>query len=180
MNNEVVHGLPDESKTLKDGDLVTLDLGAEVNGWFADSAITVGVGSLSSAAHNLQIITRQALKLAIKEVVPGETFGDIGYSISQYAKKHRYGVAHNLTGHFIGNSVHEAPEVPNMGHAGQGLKMIPGMTFCIEPMFTIGSGSVQVAGQEFWTVVTVDGTLAAHFEHTVAVTETGCEILTKI
>jgi methionyl aminopeptidase len=179
VNNEIAHGVPSELKILNEGDVASLDLGAEVDGWFADAAITVGVGDISTGARNLIYATRLALKEGIRAAKPGGTLGDIGEAIETFAKRHHYRIAKGLTGHFIGQAVHEEPEVPNYGRKRTGIVLEPGMVFCVEPMLNIGTEEVYIAGKGFWTYVTADEMPSAHFEHTIAITDNGVEILTR-
>ena len=178
VNNAVVHGVPRADHILREGDIVSLDLDASVDGWCADAAITVPVGSVSTAAKNLLTVTKDALYKGIAQARPGNTTGDIGYAIYEYATRSRYGVVRDLIGHGIGRSPHEDPQVPNYGRRGRGDRLVPGMTLCIEPMINIGSEDVEHQPGDEWTIYTSDQTLSAHFEHTVAITEDGALILT--
>lgn len=178
VNDEVVHGIPLEDIILEDGDIVSLDLGVEHKNLITDSAITVPVGSVSEKVEALLKVTKKALEKGIEAAQPGNTVGDIGHAIESFVKPHGYGIVKILAGHGVGYSVHEDPYIPNYGKPGTGEKLIPGMVIAIEPMFTLGSDEVAVTEDEY-TYVTYDGSLSAHFEHTVAITEQGPVILTK-
>lgn len=178
VNNEVVHGVPSRKRVLKPGDIVSLDLDASVDGWCADSAMTVPVGAVSSAARNLLTVTREALFRGIGQARVGNTVGDIGAAIQRHAERSRYGVVRDLVGHGIGRTPHEDPQVSNYGRPGRGDRLRPGMTICIEPMVNIGRFEVGHLPGDVWTIATDDGSLSAHFEHTVAITEDGPDILT--
>jgi len=178
VNDEVVHGLPSKDRVLRTGDIISLDMGASVDGWFADAAMTVPVGDVSPAARNLLTVTRESLYRGIAQARAGNTLGDIGAAVQKHAERSRYGVIRELVGHGIGNTVHEAPQVANYGRPGTGEKLLPGMTICIEPMINIGKREVVHKPGDEWTIFSADGSLSAHFEHTVAITEAGPEILT--
>ena len=174
INADVVHGMPSEDKILVEGDLVTVDIGANYEGWHADSAVTYGVGVVSSGANNLLVVTKNALKEGIKKARSGNTIGDVSRAVYQYATRNGFRPAIGLTGHFIGERVHMDPSVPNVPpHAStHDVKLVVGMTFCIEPMLCIGSGEVEVMA-DGWTIRTKDGGLSAHFEHTIEVSADG-------
>lgn len=178
VNDEVAHGVPDKRRVLQEGDIVSLDLDAGVDGWIADAATTVGVGKIAPAAQNLLLGTREALSEAIKQARVGNTVGHIGAAIQKTAQKHRYHVVRALCGHGIGRTPHEDPDVCNYGRPGQGMRLRSGMTICIEPMINIGRSDVLHIEDDPWTIVTADETLSAHFEHTVAITDDGPVILT--
>lgn len=178
VNDAVVHGVPSKSIILQDGDIVSLDMDASVDGWCADATITVGVGTISSAARNLLIVTREALFKGINQARPGNTTGDIGYAVEQHASRSRYGVVRDLIGHGIGRTPHEDPQVPNYGRRGAGTRLRAGMTICIEPMVNAGTREVVHRPGDDWTIFTRDSSLSAHFEHTVAITEDGPDVLT--
>lgn len=178
VNDEVAHGVPDVRRVLQDGDIVSLDLDAAVDGWIADAATTVAVGRIAPVAQNLLIGTREALMEAIKQARIGNTVGHISSAIQKTAQRHRYHVVRDLCGHGIGRTPHEEPDVFNYGRPGQGMKLKAGMTICIEPMINVGKSDVVHVNDDPWTIVTEDGTLSAHFEHTVAITEAGPVILT--
>ncbi|HEY3329647.1 MAG TPA: type I methionyl aminopeptidase [Capsulimonadaceae bacterium] len=177
VNEEVVHGVPGK-RVLRNGDIISLDTGASVGGWHADAAITVVVGGASPAAEKLLSVTRQAMLEGIAQARPGKRIGDISAAIQWHAERSGYGVVRSLVGHGIGRSPHEEPQVPNYGRSNQGLLLKPGMVICIEPMVNIGTGEVNHVPGDDWTIVTADRSLSAHFEHTVAVTENGPDLLT--
>lgn len=180
INAEVVHGIPTAKKILKEGDVVSLDLGIKHDGLFTDHAITVGVGALSKERTKLIQVTQEALAVALEALVPGARTGDVGHAVESFAKKQGgYGVVKALAGHGVGRAIHEDPFIPNYGRAGTGERFVPGMVVAIEPMLTLGSDEV-VEGVDGYTMKTEDGSCAAHFEHTVLITETGYEILTQI
>lgn len=178
VNDEVVHGIPLKEIILEEGDIVSLDLGLKHKGLITDGAITVPVGKISKEAKTLISATKEALDLGIKMAKPGNTTGDIGNAISSVAEKFGYGVVKILSGHGVGYSVHEDPYVPNYGKPGTGEKLVPGMVLAIEPMFNLGSEEV-CATEDEYTYVTEDGSISAHFEHTIVITEKGSIILTK-
>lgn len=185
INDEVVHGIPGFEK-LREGDIISLDLGMKWKGLYTDAAITVGVEKISSDAEKLLNITKIALEKGIGVIKEGATTGDIGYAIQSYVEKQRlpagrqgFNVVKKLVGHGVGYNVHEEPEIPNFGKKGEGIVLKEGMVFAIEPMVVIGNGDV-ILDKNNWTWKTKDGSLAAHFEHTIAVTKKGCEVLTKI
>lgn len=176
INDEVVHGFPGE-RVLQDGDIISIDIGACYKGYHGDSAWTYTVGEVSDDAKYLLEHTEKALYEGIKQAKVGNRIGDIGYAIEKYAKEHNLGVVKELVGHGVGISVHEAPDVPNYGTKGTGPKIRDGMVIAIEPMLTLGSPDIYVEDND-WTVVTVDSSLSAHFEHTIAITNEGVIILT--
>ena len=176
INDEVVHGFPSD-RVLQDGDIISIDIGACYKGYHGDSAWTYTVGEVSDDAKYLLEHTEQALYEGIKQAKVGNRIGDIGYAIEKYAKEHNLGVVKELVGHGVGTSVHEAPDVPNYGTKGTGPKIRDGMVIAIEPMLTLGSPDIYVEDND-WTVVTVDSSLSAHFEHTIAITNEGVIILT--
>ena len=176
INDEVVHGFPGE-RVLQDGDIISIDIGACYKGYHGDSAWTYTVGEVSDDAKYLLEHTEQALYEGIKQAKVGNRIGDIGYAIEKYAKEHNLGVVKELVGHGVGTSVHEAPDVPNYGTKGTGPKIRDGMVIAIEPMLTLGSPDIYVEDND-WTVVTIDSSLSAHFEHTIAITNEGVIILT--
>lgn len=179
VNNEVVHGIPKSSMVLKEGDIVSIDLGLKHKGLFTDHALTVPVGKISKKDEELLRVTRDALYEGIHAIVPGARIGDIGYAVEQFAKKHKYGNVRVLAGHGVGKYIHEDPFIPNYGKKGTGLVLKPGMVIAIEPMFNHGGDDVVVAS-DHWTFKTADGKRSAHFEHTVLITEDGAEILTEM
>ena len=176
INDEVVHGFPSE-RTLKDGDIISIDIGACYKGYHGDSAWTYQVGEISSEAKYLLEHTEKALYEGIKQAKVGNRIGDISAAIEKYATKHNLGVVKELVGHGVGTSVHESPDVPNYGKEGTGPRIKDGMVIAIEPMLTSGSPDIYVEDND-WTVVTDDGSLSAHYEHTIAITNDGVIILT--
>ena len=178
VNNEVVHGVPSGKRVLVEGDIVSLDLDASIDGWCADAALTVPVGTVSIAAKNLLTVSREALFRGISQARIGNTVGDISAAIQRHAERSRYGVVRDLVGHGIGQTPHEDPQVANYGKPGRGERLRAGMTICIEPMVNIGKHDVAHHKGDVWTIFTSDGSLSAHFEHTVAITEDGPDILT--
>ncbi len=176
VNDGVVHGIP-SAYVIKDGDVVKLDLGLKHRGFYLDSAITVGAGKITREAKKLIDVTRDALELAIREAQPGKTLGDVGYVVQRFVEKNKFSVVRTLTGHGIGRGLHEEPPVFNFGRRGDGDKLVPGMVLAIEPMVAVGSGATRTLRDD--SFVTADGSLAAHFEHTVAITEKGPKILTQ-
>jgi methionyl aminopeptidase len=178
INDEVVHGIPSSERRLASGDLISVDIGCILDGWHADCARTWPVGAASTAEFQLINATRQAMEAGISAAVPGRRIGDIGYAIESIARAHGYGVVRPFVCHGIGTSMHEDPQVPNYGRPGTGMRIEAGMCLAIEPMFTLGGDDVFV-DDDGWTVRTVDGTRAAHFENTIAVTEGGPQVLTS-
>jgi methionyl aminopeptidase len=176
VNEVVIHGIPD-ARVLQEGDIVDLDFGVIKEGWHADGAWTYGVGQVSDRAQRLMNVTRESLFQGIAKARVGNRVGDIGSTVQRYVEKNGYSVVRDLVGHGIGQSLHEEPSVPNFGRPGKGDLLRPGTTVCIEPMVNEGSHKVRTL-DDGWTVVTADGRLSAHYEHTVAVTEAGPEILT--
>lgn len=176
VNSQVVHGIPG-SYVLADGDLLSIDIGTTLEGYVSDSAVTVAVGTVSEEAVRLLEVTRECLMLAIAQMQIGNHLGDIGAAVQSYAEKNGYGVVRELVGHGIGTKMHEEPQVPNYGKAGSGIELRRGLVLAIEPMITQGTWHVRTLNDK-WTVVTEDGKLAAHFEHTIALTEDGPRILT--
>jgi methionyl aminopeptidase len=178
VNEEVVHGIPAAHRRLKEGDIVGLDFGAIVEGFHADAAITVPIGEIPPGVQRLIDVTREALDLAIAQVRPGNRIGDISAAVQRHAEAAGFGVVRAFVGHGIGRDLHEDPQIPNFGEPGKGVLLRPGMVLAIEPMVTMGHWAVRVLDDR-WTAVTEDGSLAAHFEHTVAVTEAGPDVLTR-
>lgn len=179
INHEVVHGLPTADRKISAGDIVGLDIGVVYDGIFSDHARTIAVGNISTAARQLLNDTEQALMDGISRASVGATTGDIGAAIEASLKKGTYGIIRQLCGHGVGKAVHEAPQIPNYGKPGSGTTLKAGMVLAIEPMVTVGGWEVQTAA-DGWTVVTADGSLAAHAEHTVLVTDAGPEIMTAL
>lgn len=179
VNDEVVHGIPNKRHILREGDIVSLDAGAIYKGYHSDAARTYGVGSVSAEAQQLMDVTKQAFFEGIKFAKAGNHLNDISSSIQAYAEKFGYGVVRDLVGHGIGTHLHEEPEIPNFSQKRKGIKLVPGMTFAIEPMINIGRADV-VWLDDDWTVVTDDGSLSAHYENTILITEGEPEILTLL
>ncbi len=177
INDEVIHGIPAKERVLKDGDIVSIDLGVKYNGYIADSAYTFAVGNVSPDAEKLMKVTYNALYKGIKAAVAGNRIGDIGYAVQSYVEDYGYDVVRAYVGHGVGKELHEEPQVPNYGRPGTGKRLKEGMVIAIEPMVTMGSAEVMVQN-DGWTVVTEDGSLAAHFEHTIAITDSEPIILT--
>lgn len=172
VNHEVVHGIPSKTRVLAEGDLVSVDVGVVLDGWYADAARTFGVGQIDEAARQLLEITEESLREGIAQAVAGRRLGDIGAAIQRVAERAGYGIVRDLVGHGIGRSPHEEPQVPNFGRPGRGLVLRPGMTLAIEPMINEGSAEVRTLSDR-WTVVTVDRSRSAHFEQTIAIEESG-------
>ena len=178
INDEVVHGIPSSHRRIKEGDIVGLDLGCIVEGYYADCAFTVPVGTVPPNVQKLLDVTRESLELAIKECWPGRRLSDVSHAVQSHVETHGLSVVRAFVGHGIGRALHEEPQVPNFGDPGRGPQLRPGMVLAIEPMVTMGSWEVRIL-DDGWTAVTKDGSLAAHFEHTVAVTEGEPEVLTR-
>jgi len=179
VNDEVIHGIPSKKRILKSGDIVSIDLGAKINGYNGDNAATFPCGDISDEARRLLDTTRESLYEAIRFAVPGGKLGDIAHAVQSYCEERGYGVVREYTGHGIGKALHEDPSVPNYGTAGRGVRLLPGMTIAIEPMINQGTAKIKVL-PDGWTVKTTDGKLSAHFEHTVAITKDGPVILTQV
>ncbi len=178
VNEEIVHGIPG-GRILEDGDLLKVDVGATIDSFIGDSAVTIGVGNISEEAAELIEVTEQSLYEGIAAAIDGARTGDIGHAVEQYAVSRGYGIVTEYVGHGIGRFLHEDPQVPNYGPAGRGAKLKKNMTIAIEPMVNIGGGKTRLL-PDLWTVVTADGSLSAHFEHTIAINKGKAEILTKI
>jgi len=177
VNHEVVHGIPSPYRALEEGDIVSVDVGVKLDGWFADSAVTFPVGDLDRDTQQLLDVTRQALEAGIREALPGKRLGDVGHAIQTVAENAGFSVVRELVGHGIGREPHEDPQVPNFGQPGRGALIQEGLVIAIEPMVNRGVPEVRTLPDR-WTVVTADHRLSAHFEHTVAVTRPGPRILT--
>lgn len=177
VNEELVHGIPGD-RVLKDGDIISIDIGAKYNGYHGDSAWTYAVGNISDETKRLLEVTEQSLYEGIKEVKPGARLSDVSHAIQTYAEGHDFSIVREYVGHGIGQDLHEDPQIPHYGPPNKGPRLKPGMVLAIEPMVNAGTRYVKTLADD-WTVVTVDGKMCAHFEHTVAITETGYEILTK-
>ena len=178
INEQIVHGIPD-GRRLQEGDILSLDVGAIFKGYHGDAAVTVGIGKISEQAQALMDTTAGALQAGIAQARSGNRMGDVSHSIQEYAETHGFAVVREYTGHGIGREMHEPLQVPNFGPASHGMVLRPGLTFALEPMLTAGSWRTRVLADQ-WTVVTEDGKLSAHFEHTVAVTEGEPQILTLL
>jgi methionyl aminopeptidase len=179
VNDELVHGIPNDSRVLSSGDIVTVDIGTIYEGYYSDTAYTFPVGKINNSAKKLLQVTEDSLYKAIEQVKPGNRLGDVSYAVQKYAEDFGFSIVREYCGHGVGRHLHEEPNVPNFGKPGTGIRLVEGMTFAVEPMVNFGKRHVDVLSNQ-WTVVTRDGSLCAHFEHTVAVTKDGCEILTKI
>jgi methionyl aminopeptidase len=178
INEVVVHGIPRKEDVLKDGDILSIDFGAFKDGWCGDSARTIPIGEVTPAAKTLMRITRESLERAIAACVPGNRLGDIGWAVQSHAEAHGYSVVRQFVGHGIGRAMHEEPHVPNYGEAGKGRRLSAGLVVAIEPMVNAGGPEVAVK-DDGWTAVTKDGSLSAHFEHSVAITDGGPVVLSK-
>jgi methionyl aminopeptidase len=178
INEEVVHGIPSAQRRVKEGDIVGLDLGCIVDGYYADCAFTLAVGDVPPRVQELLDATRQSLEAGIAECRSGRRLSDVSHAIQSHVEGHGFSVVRAFVGHGIGRALHEEPQVPNFGDPGRGPQLRPGMVLAIEPMVTMGSWEVRIL-DDGWTAVTKDGSLAAHFEHTIAVTEAGPEVLTS-
>jgi methionyl aminopeptidase len=177
-NAMIVHGIPG-SYRLKEGDVISLDVGVRYEGFVTDSATTVAVGEVPEETERLLETTRRCLEAAIEQARSGRRLGDIGNAIQALAESRGYGVVRDLVSHGVGRKMHEDPQIPNYGRPGTGARLLPGMTFAIEPMITLGSYDIRISEWDGWSIYTADGSLAAHFEHTVAVTENGPWVLTR-
>jgi methionyl aminopeptidase len=177
VNEEVVHGIPSTARVLRDGDIISLDVGVKLNGFFGDSAVTVPVGTVPPSTTDLLRVTREALDRAIEHVQIGGRLSDIGHAVQEWVEAHGYSIVREFVGHGIGEKLHEEPQIPNYGPPGRGPKLAEGMVLAIEPMVAMGRPETRVLS-DGWTAVTRDGSLAAHFEHTVAVSAGGPQVLT--
>ena len=178
INDEIVHGIPSPQRRIKEGDIVGLDLGCIVDGYYADCAFTVAIGEVSPSVQQLLDVTRESLELAIAQCTPGRRLSDVSHAVQRHVEAHGLAVVRAFVGHGIGRALHEEPQVPNFGDPGRGPQLRPGMVLAIEPMVTMGTYEVRIL-DDGWTAVTRDGSLAAHFEHTIAVTENGPDVLTR-
>lgn len=178
LNHEVVHGIPSAKRVLQDGDIVSLDAGVHLNGWYADAARTYPVGDVDAVSEVLLRVTQESLEAGIAMAKPGNHLGDIGSAVQSVAEQAGFTVVRDLVGHGIGRDPHEEPQVPNFGKPGRGLVLQAGMVLAIEPMVNAGVAGVRTLADR-WTVVTADKKRSAHFEHTVAITESGPKVLTK-
>lgn len=180
VNDEIVHGLPSAEKILQEGDIVGIDLGLRHKGLCTDAAVTLAVGTVDERSQKLLEVTKQALARAVSAARAGATTGDIGYAVESFVKTQgHFGIVHDLAGHGVGYAVHEEPFVPNYGKQGEGVMLQAGMVLALEPMLTLGSEKIVLADDGF-AYRTKDGSRSAHFEHTVVITETGAEVLTKM
>ncbi|MEO5902938.1 MAG: type I methionyl aminopeptidase [Gemmatimonadaceae bacterium] len=177
INNEIVHGIPSKKRILIEGDVVSIDVGVQFDGYHTDSATTVAVGRISAESEKLLSVTREALDAGVKAARAGNHLGDIGAAVQWIVENAGFSVVRDLVGHGIGTGFHEEPQVPNYGKPKRGIRLVPGLTIAIEPMVNVGKPGIRTMPDK-WTVVTLDGTRSAHFEHTVAVTENGPRILT--
>lgn len=178
VNEKVVHGIPSDDVVLAEGDIISIDTGATVDGWVGDNAYTFAVGEVSSDKRQLCAVTKEAMWAGIRAARPGNTLGDVGFAIQDHAESRGFGVVRDYVGHGVGHVMHEKPDVPNYGKKGRGLKLKAGMVIAIEPMITAGSYRVRVE-KDGWGVVTVDGKPAAHFENTIAITDEEPLVLTE-
>ena len=177
INNEIVHGIPSRKRVLIEGDIVSVDIGVKFEGYHTDSATTVPVGEIAEESRRLLTATRRALEAGVDAARSGNHLGDIGAAVQAVVENAGFSVVRDLVGHGIGSGFHEEPQVPNYGKPKRGLRLVPGLTIAIEPMVNIGKSGIRTMPDR-WTVVTIDGTRSAHFEHTVAITENGPRILT--
>ena len=178
INDEIIHGIPNRKRIIQNGDIVSIDVGAFIDGFHGDNAYTFAAGDISDEAKKLLEATEQSLYEAIKVAVAGNRIGDIGNAVSNYVEDRGFSVVREYVGHGVGRDLHEDPEVPNFGKAGHGVRLVPGMTIAIEPMINAGGREVKRLADK-WTVVTADHSLSAHFEHTVVITADGPVIMTK-
>jgi len=179
VNNKVIHGIPNANEKLKSGDIVSIDVGAYFNGFHGDCAYTFPCGDISEDAKRLLCTTQEALYEGIDKARVGNRVGDIGSAVQKYAEVRGYSVVREFTGHGVGSNLHEDPSVPNYGTAGRGVRLLPGMTIAIEPMINEGTKDIIILPDQ-WTVITADGKLSAHFEHSIAITSDGPVILTAL
>jgi methionyl aminopeptidase len=178
VNHEIVHGIPSKKRVLKEGDIISLDVGVGYKGYFSDSAVTVPVGTVSAEARKLLEATQRSLEAGIAAATVGNHIGDIGAAVQAVVEAAGFSVVRDLVGHGIGVEFHEEPQVPNYGKPKRREKLVPGLTLAIEPMVNIGGPATKTLSDR-WTIVTFDGSLSAHFEHTVAITENGPQVLTR-
>lgn len=178
INEEIVHGIPSPKRTVREGDIVSLDMGAVMEGFYGDAAVTVAAGAVSPQARRLMEVTSRSLDEALAAVRAGVRLGDVCHAVEKYAEANGMSVVREFTGHGIGRHLHEEPSIPNFGRPGSGPVLKAGMTLAIEPMLCLGGADV-VVKNDGWTAVSADGSLAAHYEHTIAVTEDGCDVLSR-
>lgn len=179
INDEVIHGIPSSTRVIREGDLVKIDVGACYRGYNGDSARTFGVGRITEEAQHLIDVTRESFDRAMAVALSGNRVGDIGHAVEEHVKAAGYTVVRQYVGHGVGAELHEEPEIPNYGTPGRGARLLPGMTIAVEPMVNVGRPEVGVLSNG-WTVVTQDGSLSAHYENSIVITENGPEILTKV
>lgn len=179
INDEIVHGIPSRDRILKKGDIVSLDLGMKYKNLYTDMSVTVSVGKINEEAKKIVKTAKKSLDMGIKAIKDGAHIGDIGFAIQSYAEKNGFNVVRKLVGHGVGYKVHEMPDIPNFGNKGEGLKLKEGMALALEPMVVAGNPEI-ILDKDSWTWKTKDGSLSAHFEHTVVVTKTGAEIITCV
>jgi methionyl aminopeptidase len=177
INNEIVHGIPSKKRVLNEGDIISIDVGVQYEGYHTDSATTVAVGKVNEESARLLKVTRDALQAGVAAAVAGNHLGDIGAAVQSVVEAAGFSVVRDLVGHGIGTGFHEEPQVPNYGKPNRGIRLVPGLTIAIEPMVNVGKPGIRTMPDK-WTVVTIDGKRSAHFEHTVAITENGPRILT--
>ncbi len=178
VNHEIIHGIPSKNVVLKQGDIISIDVGAIVEGFYGDAAVTIPVGKITPAAERLVRVTEESLYRGIEQAKSGNRLYDISAAVQRHVESQGYSVVREFVGHGIGRNMHEDPQIPNFGSPGQGPRIKPGMVFAIEPMVNMG-GSATIVKEDGWTAVTADGSLSAHFEHTVAVMPDGPMVLTK-
>ena len=179
INDQVIHGIPSKNRIIKQGDIVSIDLGAVIDGFHGDNAATFAAGDVSPEAERLMRVTEESLYEGIKAARSGSRVGDISFAVQSYVEARGYSVVRQFVGHGVGASLHEEPEVPNFGKPGHGARLLPGMTLAIEPMINMGTEKVKVL-PDGWTVLTADGALSAHFEQSIVITADGPQILTKV
>lgn len=177
VDDEIVHGIPDKTRILREGSLVSVDVGVYLNGYHADAARTFAVGTISRELEDLIAVTRACFWIACQQAIPGKRTGDLSAAVQKHAEDHGYGVVRELTGHGIGQNLHEEPDLPNYGRAGHGMRLEPGLVIAMEPMINLGTRRVRMK-QDGWTIVTADGQASAHYENTLVVTDIGPRILT--
>lgn len=177
INHEIVHGIPSRKRILYEGDVLSIDVGVQYEGYHTDSATTVAVGSVNEESRQLLQVTRDALDAGVAAAKPGNHLGDIGAAVQAVVEAAGFSVVRDLVGHGIGTGFHEEPQVPNYGKPNRGIRLVPGLTIAIEPMVNVGKPGIRTMPDK-WTVVTIDGKRSAHFEHTVAITENGPRVLT--
>jgi methionyl aminopeptidase len=178
LNEEVVHGIPSARRVLREGDIISIDAGVRLDGWYSDAAVTVPVGEIDERSARLLDVTRRALAAGIERAAAGNRLGDVGAAVQELAEREGFSVVRDLVGHGLGRSPHEEPQVPNYGTRGKGVRLKEGMVIAIEPMLNAGGSDVRTLADK-WTVVTADGSRSAHFEHTVAITASGPRVLTS-